>query len=92
MACRLFLGLAVETKHRRRLEWSEDRLSKLRNWGGIRLRGDSMTRIEVFSDVAFARFNSITEGFHEKMKLIQRHAYGFRNFNNCRLRVIAQCG
>jgi transposase len=34
----------------------------------------------------------ITEGFHRKMKLIQRRAYGFRNFNNYRLRVIAQCG
>ena len=32
------------------------------------------------------------EGFHRKMKLIQRRAYGFRNFNNYRLRVIAQCG
>jgi len=26
------------------------------------------------------------------MKLIQRRAYGFGNFNNYRLRVIAQCG
>ncbi|WP_457604415.1 transposase, partial [Legionella pneumophila] len=24
----------------------------------------------------------ITEGFHRKMKLIQRRAYGFRNFEN----------
>ena len=40
----------------------------------------------------FRRSNSITEGFHRKMKLIQRRAYGFRNFNNYRLRVIAQCG
>jgi transposase len=40
----------------------------------------------------FRKNNSITEGFHRKMKLIQRRAYGFRNFNNYRLRVIAQCG
>ena len=40
----------------------------------------------------FTRNNGITEGFHRKMKLIQRRAYGFRNFNNYRLRVIAQCG
>jgi transposase len=40
----------------------------------------------------FARNNGITEGFHRKMKLIQRRAYGFRNFENYRLRVIAQCG
>ncbi|WP_411845078.1 ISL3 family transposase [Roseibacillus persicicus] len=40
----------------------------------------------------FTRNNGITEGFHRKMKLIQRRAYGFKNFNNYRLRVIAQCG
>jgi transposase len=26
------------------------------------------------------------------MKLLQRRAYGFRNFHNYRLRVIAHCG
>ncbi len=36
--------------------------------------------------------DGITEGFHRKMKLIQRRAYGFRNFDNYRLRVIAACG
>jgi len=40
----------------------------------------------------FSKNNGITEGFHRKMKLIQRRAYGFRNFNNYRLRVIAECG
>lgn len=40
----------------------------------------------------FSRTNGITEGFHRKMKLIQRRAYGFRCFANYRLRVIAQCG
>ena len=40
----------------------------------------------------FTRSNGITEGFHRKMKLIQRVAYGFRNFENYRLRVIALCG
>lgn len=40
----------------------------------------------------FTRNNGITEGFHRKMKLIQRRAYGFRSFPNYRLRVIAQCG
>ena len=40
----------------------------------------------------FTKNNGITEGFHRKMKLIQRRAYGFRNFQNYRLRVIAQCG
>ena len=40
----------------------------------------------------FVRNNGIIGGFHRKMKLIQRRAYGFRNFENYRLRVIAQCG
>ncbi|MGC6567894.1 MAG: ISL3 family transposase [Akkermansiaceae bacterium] len=40
----------------------------------------------------FTKNNGITEGFHRKMKLIQRRAYGFKNFENYRLRVIAQCG
>ena len=40
----------------------------------------------------FTKNNGITEGFHRKMKLIQRRAYGFRNFENYRMRVIAQCG
>lgn len=40
----------------------------------------------------FTKNNGITEGFHRKMKLIQRRAYGFKNFQNYRLRVIALCG
>ena len=40
----------------------------------------------------FTRNNGITEGFHRKMKLIQRRAYGFRNFANYRLRVLLECG
>ena len=40
----------------------------------------------------FSRSNGITEGFHNKMELISRRAYGFRNFQNYRLRVRALCG
>nr|WP_281180574.1 transposase [Desulforhopalus singaporensis] len=40
----------------------------------------------------FYRSNGILEGFHRKMKLIQRRAYGFRNFENYRLRVRVLCG
>ncbi|MGL5742968.1 MAG: transposase, partial [Legionella sp.] len=36
--------------------------------------------------------NGITEGFHRKMKLIQRRAYGFRKFENYRVRVKVLCG
>ena len=35
----------------------------------------------------FTRNNAITEGFHNKMEMINRHAFGFRNFDNYRLRV-----
>lgn len=39
----------------------------------------------------FSKSNGITEGFHRKMKLIQRRAYGFRNFENYRTRVRVLC-
>ncbi len=40
---------------------------------------------------SFTKNNGITEGFHRKMKLIQRRAYGSRNFQNYRLRVLLEC-
>ncbi len=40
----------------------------------------------------FSKTNSITEGFHNKMEMISRRAYGFRNFENYRIRVLAHCG
>jgi transposase len=40
----------------------------------------------------FTRHNGITQGFHNKMELINRQAYGFRNFENYRLRVKVLCG
>ncbi len=39
----------------------------------------------------FTRNNGITEGFHTRMELLQRQAYGFRNFNNYRSRVCTMC-
>ena len=39
----------------------------------------------------FTRNNGITEGFHTKMEVLQRQAYGFRNFANYRLRVKIMC-
>ncbi len=39
----------------------------------------------------YTKNNGITEGFHRKMKLIQRRAYGYRNFANYRLRVLVEC-
>ncbi|RJT39180.1 transposase, partial [Legionella taurinensis] len=34
----------------------------------------------------FSKSNGITEGFHRKMKLIQRRAYGFKNLALSHLR------
>jgi len=39
----------------------------------------------------YTKNNGITEGFHRKMKLIQRRAYGFKSFENYRLRVKMLC-
>ena len=36
--------------------------------------------------------NGITEGFNNKIKLIQRMAYGLRNEHNRRKRIMAYCG
>ncbi len=40
----------------------------------------------------FRKSNGITEGFHNKMEMMSRRAYGFRNFENYRLRVLVHCG
>ena len=40
----------------------------------------------------FSKSNGITEGFHNKMEMLSRRAYGFRNFENYRLRVLVHCG
>jgi len=39
----------------------------------------------------FSKNNGITEGFHNKMEMISRRAFGFRNFENYRLRVRVMC-
>lgn len=39
----------------------------------------------------FTKNNAITEGYHNKMEALTRQAYGFRNFENYRLRVRVMC-
>jgi transposase len=39
----------------------------------------------------YTRNNGITEGFHTKIEVLQRQSYGFRNFQNYRLRVKVMC-
>lgn len=40
----------------------------------------------------FSKTNGITEGLHNKMEMLSRRAFGFRNFENYRLRVRVVCG
>lgn len=47
---------------------------------------------EIGRMLRFSRSNAITEGFHTKMEMLSRRAFGFRNFSNYRLRVLAHCG
>jgi len=49
-------------------------------------------KIEIARMIRFSKTNGITEGFHNKMEMISRRAFGFRNFQNYRLRVLAHCG
>jgi transposase len=48
-------------------------------------------RMEIARMWRFTKNNGITEGFHTKMEMIQRRAFGFRNFQNYRLRVRVMC-
>ena len=72
-----------------------DKINQLRETAFKPLRKLGKTlhiwREEVARMFRYTRNNGITEGFHRKMKLIQRRAYGFRNFENYRLRVRVLC-
>jgi len=48
-------------------------------------------RHEIATMWRFTKNNGITEGFHNKMELINRQAYGFRNFQYYRMRVKVLC-
>ncbi len=75
-----FLGLLEELKNS---AWEE--LQKL----GRTLESWSEEIVRMWR---FKKNNGMTEGFHNKMELIARRAYGFRNFQNYRTRVLALCG
>jgi len=48
-------------------------------------------RHEIAAMWRYTRKNGITEGFHNKMELISRQAYGFRNFESYRKRINVLC-
>jgi transposase len=60
----------------------------------LRTLGETLDRWkdEIGRMLRFSRSNGITEGFHTKMEMLSRRAFGFRNFQNYRLRVLAHCG
>lgn len=60
----------------------------------LRILGETLEKWkeEIGRMLRFSKSNGITEGFHTKMEMISRRAFGFRNFNNYRLRVLAHCG
>ncbi len=60
----------------------------------MRTLGETLSswRNEIGRMWRFSKTNSITEGLHNKMEMISRRAFGFRNFNNYRMRVLALCG
>ena len=72
-----------------------DAISQLRSCGFPTLctLGDTLASWseEIARMWRFTRNNGITEGFHTKMELLQRQAYGFRNFHNYRSRVKVLC-
>ena len=72
-----------------------DGIEKLKKCGLKHLEtlGETMERWseEIVRMWRFSKTNSITEGLHNKMEEIIRRAYGFRNFNNFRLRVLEYC-
>lgn len=47
---------------------------------------------EITRMLRFTKTNGITEGLHNKMEMISRRAFGFRKFENYRLRVRVICG
>jgi transposase len=49
-------------------------------------------RTEIALMWRWSKNNGITEGFHTKMEMISRRAFGFKNFENYRLRVKVMCG
>lgn len=72
--------------------WIIDELRKI-PFRHLRSLGETLNnwKEEIARMFRFSKTNSITEGLHNKMEVISRRAYGFRNFENYRLRVKVLC-
>jgi transposase len=77
----------------RHLLWAVDSL-KASRFGHLVQLGATLEewKEEIARMWRFTKNNGITEGFHNKMEMISRRAFGFRNFENYRLRVRVHCG
>lgn len=96
------LGRLLRIKHRTALQCRRlipiflSKIRELRASGFAPLRqlGETLEawQEEIVRMWRFTKNNGITEGFHTKMEMISRRAFGFRNFENYRLRVRMHCG
>jgi transposase len=95
--CRLLKLKHRKVRHCRRLiPYLLRAIQRLKDWGLKPLvqLGETLDswKEEIARMWRFTKNNGITEGFHTKMEMISRRAYGFRNFENYRLRVRVLCG
>ena len=60
----------------------------------LQRRAGTLTRWSepLVRDIRNRYTNGLTEGFNNKIKLIQRMAYGLRNEHKRRKRIVASCG
>lgn len=72
--------------------WMIEELKKI-NFKHLQTLGHTLEswKDEIARMFRFSKTNGITEGLHNKMEMITRRAYGFRNFENYRLRVRVLC-
>jgi len=95
--CRVLRWKTINHKKARRLVpylvWMIEQL-KASGFAPLQQLGRTLWswREEIVRMLRFTKTNGITEGFHTKMEMISRRAYGFRNFENYRLRVKVLCG
>jgi transposase len=73
-----------------------EKIRELKESGFARMQTLGKTLDEWQEEIArmwrYTQTNSTLEGLHTKMEMISRRAFGFRNFENYRLRVKALCG
>ena len=72
--------------------WIIEELKKI-PFKNLQILGNTLEnwKDEIARMFRFSKTNGITEGLHNKMEMISRRAYGFRNFENYRLRVKVLC-